>query len=666
VLALHAPIRKYEQGPSTGIRTYRPFIDGLRAVAILTVVGSHLDLPGFTGGYIGVDIFFVISGYLIIGQIVEDIKKERFHLFDFFARRAFRILPAFLFVMVSCGLLATIVFVQPQTKEFASAFLYTAIMLSNHYLLAHQGYFDMAAFTKPLLHMWSLAVEEQFYIVAPLLLIGLSAATSTVRAGTRNMAWTGFALAIGALSFAGCVLFTYPTGSPNYGFYLMPLRGWEFILGGLVPAVGARFSKAPSWLIHSMALSGVGAVLVAVVFLDENTLYPSYWAALPALGAWCLIVAGLSDARNLVARALAMRPMVAIGLVSYSWYLWHWPLISFMRTLNFGQSTRVEELSVGVASLALAGLTYHYIEWPVRALRQRLAIEPFWLAAGGAVSCATIAVVGYAWSYQVAPHMLPQITGLQPIHYSEPTHPPISHNGLLLGDSHANPLKEPLQQFALREGANLRKIGHGGCLPLLLIRQRDNHDKCDPVYNQIEFKNAEFVIFAVRWNYYLGLPPSDSIDRSDLLLARPSSNRLDNPYDVLERALDATVVEAMRNGVSRILLIAPVPEFPWYAPYCVMQSIRAHMDFCTIARKRVEDRRRRTMVVLQQVADRYKAIRIIDPIDLFCTRTECRPNDGRTLFFFDANHLSPAGIDYLKQAFRQQFIWVLTGSASDD
>jgi hypothetical protein len=149
-------------------------------------------------------------------------------------------------------------------------------------------------------------------------------------------------------------------------------------------------------------------------------------------------------------------------------------------------------------------------------------------------------------------------------------------------------------------------------------------------------------------------------------LARPSSNRLDNPYDVLERGLDATVVEAMRRGVSRILLIAPPPEFPWYAPHCVMQSIRAGMDFCTIARKRVEDRRRETMVVLRQVADRYKAIRILDPIDLFCTQTDCRPNDGRKLYFNDQTHLSPAGIDYLERAFRQQFLWVLTGSASGD
>jgi len=229
-----------------------------------------------------------------------------------------------------------------------------------------------------------------------------------------------------------------------------------------------------------MALSGVGAVLVAVVFLDENTLYPSYRAALPVLGALCLIITGLIDPRNLAARALATRPMVTIGLVSYSWYLWHWPLISFMRT-NFGQSTRVAELSVGAASLALAGLTYHYIERPIRALRQRLAIEPFWLAASGAVSCATIAVVGYVWSYQIAPNMRPQITGLQPTRYSEPTNLPILHHGILLGDSYVFYLKEPLEQFALREGANLRKIGHDGCLPLLLIRQRDDHDGCGSV-----------------------------------------------------------------------------------------------------------------------------------------------------------------------------------------
>jgi len=132
------------------------------------------------------------------------------------------------------------------------------------------------------------------------------------------MAWTGFALALGASSFAGCVPVTYPPGMPNYGFYLMPLRGWEFILGGLVPAVSTRLSKAPSWLIHSMALSGVGAVLVAVVFLDENTLYPSYRAALPVLGALCLIITGLIDPRNLAARASQRGRWLPSG-----WFLIH-------------------------------------------------------------------------------------------------------------------------------------------------------------------------------------------------------------------------------------------------------------------------------------------------------------------------------------------------------
>src|SRR5262249_8816960 len=153
------------------IRTHRAYIDGLRAVAILTVVASHTALPGFKGGYVGVDVFFVISGYLIINQILEDIKSGRFNVFDFWARRTFRILPAFLFVILICMLVATTFVVQPEHKEFSESFFLSALMVANHHYLAHQGYFDMAAFTKPLLHMWSLAVEEQFYLVAPLILL---------------------------------------------------------------------------------------------------------------------------------------------------------------------------------------------------------------------------------------------------------------------------------------------------------------------------------------------------------------------------------------------------------------------------------------------------------------------------------------------------------------
>jgi peptidoglycan/LPS O-acetylase OafA/YrhL len=541
----------------------------LRAIAILTVVGSHLAIPGFSGGYVGVDIFFVISGYLIINQILEDIRTEQFNLFDFFARRVFRILPAFLVVMVCCVALATTVFIQPDVRQFAGSVFYTGIMLANRFFLRQQNYFDMAAFTKPLLHMWSLAVEEQFYIVTPLLLIGLTAATRAAKNGTAGRIWSTAVVALAVLSFAGCVVFTDLPGRPNYSFYLTPFRGWEFILGGVIPVVVAWFRHRPSWpiarwTIDGLAVSGAVLIVASVVMFNDATPYPSYRAAPPAVGAMALIVTGLLKSENVVARLLSTKPMIAIGLVSYSWYLWHWPLISFVRTSNFGQANVAKELSVGVLSLLLAAVTYRYIEAPMRGLRRRLKIQPGWLAAAGAASCVVVAVAGYLWSLQAAPLIYPALTGLEEFKVVARGQPTIRHHGLLLGDSHANHLAEPLEEFALQRGANFDVIAKNACLPLLLTGQRDGGGVCDPIYDRIKFNDAEFLVIVARWNFYLGLPASDPIDHSDLLRPRPLSGGPQDPYQVLERGLEATITEAIHSGVSRILLIAPLPEFPWY------------------------------------------------------------------------------------------------------
>ena len=337
------------------VRGYKSFIDGLRAIAILTVVGSHVDVPGLSGGYVGVDIFFVISGYLIINQIIADIEKRRFGLFDFYARRALRIFPAFLLVMVTCLALATTVFVQPENKEFAESFFLSGIMVANHHYLAHQGYFDMAAFTKPLLHMWTLAVEEQFYWVAPLILLGVTAAATKINPENVRKTWVTVTLGLAILSFAACVAFTYPLGRPNVSFYIMPTRGWEFILGGIAPSLIPVLRRWPAWISDCVAMPGVAAIVLAVALFDADTLYPSYHAMLPALGAMLIIVSGLTEPRNNVARALSTWPMVRIGLISYALYLWHWPLISFVRTMNYGERNIAEEICVVALSLVYCG-----------------------------------------------------------------------------------------------------------------------------------------------------------------------------------------------------------------------------------------------------------------------------------------------------------------------
>ena len=647
------------------VRSYKPFIDGLRAIAILTVVASHLDLPWLGGGFVGVDVFFVISGYLIINQIVADIESKRFSFFGFWARRAFRILPAFLLVTVTCLVLATTVFVQPEHKEFAESFFLSTIMLANHHYLAHQGYFDMAAFTKPLLHMWSLGVEEQFYLLAPLTLVGVTSAAIKIDSKNIGRTWVVATLGLAILSFAACVAFTYPSGRPNVSFYIMPTRGWEFIMGGIIPSLVPAVRRWPAWINGWLATTGIAAIALAVGLFDADTLYPSYRAALPALGAMLIIVSGLVDPRNSVARLLSTGPMVLIGLISYAWYLWHWPLISFVRTMDLGGRDIAKELSAVGLSLALAALTYRLIELPVRRWRRRYLSRPNAVVAVGVASCLSVASVGYFWSLLVAPHMQPSLAGLEPAVIGSHAYPPVSHRGILLGDSHAIVLDAPFKEYARSAGSSLTVIARAGCPPLLDTAVSDDRGKptffCLPFFQKMNFHGAEFVIIVARWNFYLGLPPSDPFYRSYVLVDKQATSEPTSSYELLTKGLAATISEAKRSGVRRILIVGPMPEFPWYAPYCVMREIRVGIDACTIARAAVDARRERTMAALRRAISGIEGVRLIDPIGVFFTATVCRPNKDRTLYFSDTSHLSTAGAERFYKSFAGDFLWVLTG-----
>lgn len=650
---------------SSDIRAYKPFVDGLRAVAILTVVVSHLDLPWVAGGYVGVDIFFVISGYLIINQILADLDNRRFSLLEFWARRAWRILPAFLLVMLTVLVLVTTVFIQPEYKDFAKSFFFSTLMVVNHHYLAHQGYFDAAAFTKPLLHMWSLAVEEQFYLLAPLTLLGLAAATSRLAPDRSRRVWMATVGAVAVLSFVACVAFTFPAGRANISFYTMPMRGWEFILGGAAPLLARWLDTRPAWISELLAAVGLAAIAFSVVFYDADTLYPSWRAAFPAVGTALIIAAGLSAPGNSVARLLAARPLVGIGLVSYPWYLWHWPLISFVRTMNFGGRDIAQELGAAAVALVLAILTYRFLELPIRQWRRTHGLRPVLTGVVAPAACVLIACIGYAWSMQVAPRMLPAIAGLEPFRATSTAYPPVTHRGVLLGDSHAQVLTHQLQDRARQAGSELNVIVRAGCAPLFqadVIDQRGwLQTYCHEFFRRIVFTDAEFLIVFARWNFYLGLPPADPFYRSSVLRAEKGTAPLSDPYALMERGLALMIADARRSGVKRVLLVGPAPEFPVHPPYCLMRSIRVGVGDCAFARAPIDARRARTMESLRKVAAGFESVRVLDPIGPFCGETECRFNEGRTLLFFDSNHLSAPGFTRLYSAFENDFVWVLTG-----
>ena len=329
---------------------YRSDIDGLRAVAVLPILLFHAGVQVFRGGFIGVDIFFVISGFLITGIITQEIGEGRFTIGAFYRRRFVRILPA-----LGVTLLATLAFgiwfmLPPEIEELGHSIAAAAAFASNIFFYATIDYFGSGADSKPLLHTWSLGVEEQFYFFYPLLLIMVN------RYAPRRL--TAMLVAVAALSFA-LDLYQAFHDKPA-GFYLLPGRAWELALGGLV-AVGA-YPRLTPLLRNLAALGGLALIGLGILGIKSDLPFPAPFALVPCVGSALLIAYG-SEAWT--GRLLSLQPMRWIGAISYSLYLWHWPLITFYR-LRWGMTLDVADTIVLVAaSVVAASLSYYLVEQPV-------------------------------------------------------------------------------------------------------------------------------------------------------------------------------------------------------------------------------------------------------------------------------------------------------------
>lgn len=334
---------------------YRRDIDGLRALAILPVVFYHLGLGGFTGGYVGVDVFLVISGYLITSIIRRDRQAGRFSFVDFWARRARRILPA-LFVMMAVSLAAGWFLMEPRDYEqLGRAVRYQTMFASNILFWKQDGYFDAASEFKPLLHTWSLSVEEQFYILFPLLLAAVSG---------RLLRWRlAILLALLALSLAASVWAV--SQRPGSAFFLLPMRAWELLAGAVLALLPGGSRGHSQWSLQLAATLGIAAILLPVFFYDSDTPFPGL-AALPAVLGTALLIWANGAGDTWVRRLLGWQPLVWFGLISYSLYLWHWPLYVFVQYHALETLGLPARLGLLAASIGLAALSLYYVEAPFR------------------------------------------------------------------------------------------------------------------------------------------------------------------------------------------------------------------------------------------------------------------------------------------------------------
>ena len=354
---------------------YRPEIDGLRAVAVVPVILFHAGFNTFSGGFVGVDVFFVISGYLINSLILKDLESGTFTLSGFYERRARRILPALFLVMLCCIPFAWMWMPPLEFKGFGASVISVCLFASNILFWHQADYFDTASNLKPLLHTWSLAVEEQFYIAFPIVLLLLW------RSGQRRT----FQI-IAALAFASLLASEYASRSyPSFNFFWAPTRAWELLSGSLC-AFGS-FKRHPA-RDNALSIAGISAILLSVFWFDSNTPMPSAVALCPVIGTCLVLLFGVKGTH--LASLLSTRGFVGIGLVSYSAYLWHQPLFVFSRLRLVHQPSAEIILALCLVTFLLAYLSWRFVEIPWRSRRSsplagRRRILAFSLFSGSAL-----------------------------------------------------------------------------------------------------------------------------------------------------------------------------------------------------------------------------------------------------------------------------------------
>jgi peptidoglycan/LPS O-acetylase OafA/YrhL len=345
-------------------RGFRPDIEGLRAIAILLVVAYHAGIPFLPGGFVGVDIFFVISGFLITGLLVSELDRTgRVSISGFYARRVRRLLPAIVLMVLAVAVLCWLVLPPLRRQDTGGDVVATGLFYANwHFAQQAVDYLASQQDPSPFLHMWSLSVEEQFYLAWPLLLVGLFALGRKMK-NSRTPLLAGMC---GVIVLSLLLSWQQTQSAAGLAYFSSLTRAWELALGGLIALLGPKLAHTPRAAAGGLGAVGLAAMLGAAVFFNGDTHYPGLAALLPTLGAAALLAAGFATAGSPVGQLVAVGPMRQIGRVSYGWYLWHWPLLVLAAAWTGSELSPVAGIVIVAVAYGLATLSLHYVENPFR------------------------------------------------------------------------------------------------------------------------------------------------------------------------------------------------------------------------------------------------------------------------------------------------------------
>ena len=685
---------------------YRPDIDGLRAVAIIGVVAYHVGIPGFTGGFAGVDVFFVISGYLITQLLARELAATgTVSIAGFYARRMRRLLPALLVVLLVAVALSWVLLPPAgERQEAAESALAALCFVTNYFFISHlDGYFASAAEFKPFLHLWSLSVEEQFYVVWPLALLAIAyLARSATR--VRWMRW-----AIGGITLGSLILSTLLVSLDSItAFYSLPSRAWELGVGAQLALIPEDTRPRDPRLGRVARATGALLIIGSFLLLQYSTRFPGL-AALPAvLGTALLIWGNGQHPTSALSRALSSRVMVAVGVTSYGWYLWHWPLLAFLRGATLMRAGIGSALVTALLAYVLAALSLKYVETPIRRGELVRRAPTAQVLRWGLVSMTALGIVaGATWAWasygprSQREQLAVAVGNDEPVerhfdcllrsatwggkllteqcHFGAADRPT---DLVVWGDSHAMALVPLLIGFQHAGVPSFLQLTMGGCQPLVdTSAPARGSERCSEFNKRsleliLQMKRTQGlkgVIVAGRWINLWDPPPPRYFSpprpygvRDLLRVVQTGAERPRQsgpaPAEVLAARLSATL-ELLGGAGLKVFVFLEPPALSQPLSSCAYLNF-SDLSRCGISRAEYDAQVSQITRVIQGVAGGLPFVRVFDPLPYFCDATNCPAFIGGKPIVWDTQHMSASTARAFAPMVADDLAWLMAGQAA--
>lgn len=654
-------------------QAYRQDIDGLRAIAVLTVVLNHAKIPGFSGGYVGVDVFFVISGFLITKIIVSEIEENRFSFVKFYERRIRRIVPALSVMLAFVLIIGLIMFDIDRLQALGKSTIASILFYANINFWSEAGYFDAPSQLKPLLHTWSLAVEEQFYIFFPIILILIIRYINKYK---NKILFSIFFFSLGAAAYQ-------ISQNQATAFYLTQFRVWELIIGSLL-AININGASVSQKVSNILGTVGMTLIAVPIFVYTESTSFPGL-TALPSVLGTVFVIYGNTREYGIIKRVLEIPLLTFFGKISYSLYLWHWPLLVFTRYYLILPPTLLENLFTIGLIFFISTISWKFIETPFRSTSflstkeiYRFAVIAFailiipsgviyifdgFLYTSGMVGKTESNLNDKQWSFENCDVNL----------YDAPAEIPVCVLGkksktpvfLVWGDSHAPTFGKGIHKSAEENSISGVLTYNKACPPLLDIKVDPQHGdiSCDTYNNMViqylrEHPEIEVVILGSRLTIYLegttykqeeGINPK-------LFNSKIEIDSQQNQQVIFADGLDRTLSVLQSMG-KKTYIIVPIPEIGYdvlSSNYIAQRTGRDVNNMIAPSLNEYLERTQKIRNILNLSQENY-GVYLIEPWKVLCDSSICRISIGGNPLYKDDDHLSTFGSEYLSSLFDSIF-----------